>query len=313
MSPKVSLIMPLYNAEKYVEEAIESILSQTYTNFELILIDDISTDSTMERVLKYKDGRIRIICNSSNQGIAFSRNRGLEMAQGEYIALMDDDDISLPERFAKQVAFLDSHPEIDFVGARYQNIDEDGIVLSEQKTAYHNPSYIRALFLFQNIISNGEMMFRRERVMEKGIRYSDNQYGMEDFKFWIECSKWGNFYTLDDVVFRHRVHKASETTKTKTNLQKERNQHRKHLVRYSMELSNLSLSEDEFDVVYRFTSDELCHSNVELNSYHKALAKLVCQAREQKLEFAEELDILCRKYYMKQIRNVSDFWSLDNR
>ena len=81
MSPKVSLIMPLYNAEKYVEEAIESILSQTYTNFELILIDDISTDSTMERVLKYKDGRIRIICNSSNQGIAFSRNRGLEMAQ----------------------------------------------------------------------------------------------------------------------------------------------------------------------------------------------------------------------------------------
>lgn len=308
LSKKVSLIMPLYNAEEYVESAIESILNQTYQNFELILIDDVSTDATMQKVSRFSDSRINILHNDKNRGIAYSRNRGLEVAQGEYIALMDDDDISLPERFEKQVSYLNEHPEIDFLGGRYQIISEQGQVLHEPSIAYKNPLYIKALFLFQDIFSNGEMMFRKETVKSHDIRYADNQYGMEDFKFWIECSKVGCFTTMEDVIFQHRVHEKSETIKTKREKADIRRNHRKELVRYSMRLSNILLDESELEIVYRFTSGEKCTLCEDLKKYYDALGKIVKQAYDQRLDFAEELDILCRKHYMKEIRNVDNFW-----
>lgn len=110
-NPKVSVIMPAYNAEKFIEKTINSILNQTYTDFELLIIDDCSTDNTMDVVRRIKDNRIRIINNKTNQGIAKSRNIGLANAKGEYIALMDNDDLTVVDRFEKEVCYLENHPE----------------------------------------------------------------------------------------------------------------------------------------------------------------------------------------------------------
>ena len=108
--------MPAYNAEKYINEAIDSILAQTFTDFEFIIIDDGSTDSTCAIVESYSDSRIRFFKNEHNLGVAATLNRGLDLARGEYIARMDADDISLPTRFEKQAAYMDSHPDVVVCG-----------------------------------------------------------------------------------------------------------------------------------------------------------------------------------------------------
>lgn len=304
----VSLIMPVYNAGKYIEEAINSILNQTYTNFELILIDDVSTDNTWSKVSKYNDSRIKTIHNDKNRGIAYSRNRGIEVARGEYIALMDDDDISTPDRFEKQVNYLDEHLEYDFIGGRYQTIDEKGNVISENRVAYYNPNFIKAMFLFQNVYCNGEMMFRKSVIDKYHIRYEDGQYGMEDYRFWIECSKVGKFTTLDKVFLQHRIHDQSETNRNILLCDEVREQHRKKLQKYSLELSGIYLEKDELDIMHKYTKKEKCLCLDELEKYRLVLKKIFNQAKRNKAEYIEELDILEKKYFVAQIRHVKDFW-----
>ena len=118
--PKVTVIMPLYNAKKYVREAMDCILNQTFKDFEFLIIDDCPTDGTLDIVNQIQDNRIRIIHNGKNQGIAYSRNRGLAEAKGEYIALMDDDDLTPLDRLEREVSFLDDYPEIGVIGGNIE-------------------------------------------------------------------------------------------------------------------------------------------------------------------------------------------------
>jgi len=124
MKPTVSVLMPVFNGEQFLRPAMNSILNQTFTDFEFIIVDDGSTDHSREILNSYTDSRVRLICNESNIGLTDSLNRGLEAASGNYIARMDQDDISLPERLAKQVAFMDSHPEVGVCGTWAKDIDQ---------------------------------------------------------------------------------------------------------------------------------------------------------------------------------------------
>lgn len=146
--PKVSVIMPLYNAEKYVEKAIYSILQQTCSDFELILIDDQGSDKTIEIARSIIDDRIVYVCNEENLGIAKSRNKGINQAQGDYIALMDDDDIAPLDRLEKEVNFLDCHSEYDVVGGRMGVIDANDTIVKLYNEPLMNPNYIRASLMF---------------------------------------------------------------------------------------------------------------------------------------------------------------------
>src|SRR4051812_9656174 len=110
-SPKVTALIPVYDREPYVGEAIESILAQTFTDFELLVIDDGSTDRSRDIVRSYRDSRVRLGCNANNEGIPKTRNKGLRLARGEYLAFLDSDDWACAERFARQVTFLDTHPD----------------------------------------------------------------------------------------------------------------------------------------------------------------------------------------------------------
>lgn len=308
MSKLVSVIMPAYNAEKYIGKAIESILNQTYLRIELLIIDDVSTDSTMEVVARYKDSRIRVFHNSQNQGIAYSRNVGLDNAKGEYIAILDDDDLATPQRIEKQVDFLENNPDIDFVGGKYQTIDESGAILSKENLAYYNPLYIKALFLFQDIYSNGEMVFRKSTVDKYGIRYAEKQYGMEDFRFWIQCSKVGKFYSIDEVFLYHRIHGGNESIRNLTECAEERWQHKMELQKYSMRLSGIELSEEQHRVINAFTDHGKCTTREQLEEYYHALKEVVSQAQQKKLDCTAELQILCRKYLAYQIRHCEKLW-----
>ena len=126
-TPKVTVLMPVYNCEAYVGEAIDSILGQSFTDFEFLIIDDASNDNTVSVIQSFTDSRIRLIEKPRNTGYTNSLNYGLTIAKGEYIARMDGDDISLPERFAKQVTFMDAYPEVVACGTTYSIIGSSEI------------------------------------------------------------------------------------------------------------------------------------------------------------------------------------------
>lgn len=133
MKLTVTVIMPVYNVEKYVGFAIESIISQTFEDFKLLIIDDASTDHTLEVINQYHNKRIELIENHTNIGIANSLNRGLALANSPYIARMDGDDISKPTRFEKQIAYMKSDSKLSIVGSYMELIDDNGLILKKKR------------------------------------------------------------------------------------------------------------------------------------------------------------------------------------
>ena len=198
--PKVSVIMPCYNVEKYVGEAIESILNQTFTDFEFIIINDGSTDDTSKIVRQYakQDNRIKFIDNKKNRGFIATSNQCLDVATGEYVAKMDSDDISLPERLAKQVDFLDSHPEYGMVGCMYKKFGMSNDIR-------HLPEKCLLLdFLYgcQTTI----VMFRRSIVEQHNLRYDSDYFACEDYDFYSRFVRYAPIANLQQVLYMYRWH-----------------------------------------------------------------------------------------------------------
>src|SRR5690606_37374672 len=127
--PRVTVLLAVHNGERYIQEAIDSILAQTFGDFELLIVNDGSTDATRDLVLSYSDDRIRLVDNDHNIGLPKSLNRGLRLAKGRYIARLDADDISEPDRLAAQVSFLQANPDVAMVGSWYRKIDGEGNTL----------------------------------------------------------------------------------------------------------------------------------------------------------------------------------------
>lgn len=206
--PKVSVIMPAYNAEKYIGEAIDSILAQTFVDFEFIILNDCSTDRTEEIILSYCDPRIVYLKNEKNLGVAATLNRGLDLACGEYIARMDADDISLPERFAKQVAYLDKHGSTAVLGTALELFDENGVISSRWSSV--DAKQMKVDLFFSCGLAHPSVMMRRDVVQSFG-GYDVRFEGLEDYHLWCRISGRYDVVTLPDLLFRYRVHSAQVT------------------------------------------------------------------------------------------------------
>ena len=203
-TPLVSVFIPVYNAEKYIAESLESILNQTYQNLEIILVDDGSTDRSVEIIESYQDERIKLIRNEKNMGIPFTRNVGLENASGKYMAIMDSDDISLPERIEKQVKYLENHPEIDVVGSYYYKFS--GEKTREIRLTYIHPDEIDIVLLFYSPISNPSSMVRLETVRKHRLKYNLNYFVAQDYGFWVEISKvGGKIAVIPEFLLKYRT------------------------------------------------------------------------------------------------------------
>lgn len=308
--PKISVIMPVYNAEAYIEQAIDSVLRQTYSNFELIIINDCSLDNSMDIVRKYTDPRIIIINNEKNSGIAYSRNQGLESSTGKYIAIMDDDDISLPYRFEHEVDFLEENSDIDIVGGRYQTIDADGHVIKTRGMVYHNPRYIKAMHLLQNVYPNSAVMLRKCLIDKYNLRYCDDCLGMEDFRFWIECSKVGYMSNIDELVFQYRISSNSESRRVLDNHIDERKKLYAEFQRYSLYRSGFRLNEDELNILNKVMSEKegFCDSIVELKKLYKILHKVINQSKQMNCENSVEIEKFCRTILSEKISEMDGWW-----
>lgn len=202
--PKVSVILPAYNAEQYLAAAIESILGQTFTDFEFIIVDDGSTDRTGEIIRSYArvDARIRLLPNKRNLGIVESLNRGIRESRGIYIARMDHDDISLPRRLAVQVEFLDSRPSTALVASNVILIDEAGEAFGIRRLPESHEE-IADLTVLGNQIVHPTVMIRKEALEE--VRGYPKIAHAEDYALWIEMISHGmRLYTIQEPLVRYR-------------------------------------------------------------------------------------------------------------
>jgi glycosyltransferase involved in cell wall biosynthesis len=209
-SPSVSVCMPVYNTERYVAEAVESILAQTFGDFEFIIIDDGSTDGSraiLERYAK-QDDRIRLI-SRPNTGIVGARNEALGLARGELIAVMDSDDVALPERFELQVAYLREYPECVMVGSRVLAMDPEGDPLGEWNHAQSHEEIEEVLLDVNSdsCIGHPAVMMRREAVLEVG-KYKDRA-PVEDRDLFLRLGERGRLANLPQVLLRYRLHPSS--------------------------------------------------------------------------------------------------------
>ena len=202
----VSVVMPVYNGEKYLREAVESILAQTFRNFELIAVDDGSTDGSASILAGYRqqDERIVILTHSKNQGIVSALNRGLEIAQGKYIARMDADDVSLPERFERQVEFLETHPQVGVLGSEAIFMDSQGQDIARMAQT-HDDLSIRWTSLLANVFFHPTVMFRRAVLTEFNLGYQPGLQSGQDYDLWVHMLEHTQGANLDQPLVRYRV------------------------------------------------------------------------------------------------------------
>jgi glycosyltransferase involved in cell wall biosynthesis len=166
--PKVTVLMPAYNAANYIGEAIDSVLQQTFTDFELLIINDGSTDNTKQVIESYDDNRIILIGHLVNHGIAAALNTGLSKANGEYIARFDADDICVPERLQEQVSFLDNHPDYVLTGSDAEYISENGEHLFYFKSLGHIHEQLLYKIYSHCPFIHSSVMYRKDPVIEAG-------------------------------------------------------------------------------------------------------------------------------------------------
>ncbi len=205
-TPVISVLMAIYNGERFAKEAIESILDQTFTDFELILIDDCSTDNTLQIMKQYDDPRVVIIENERNLGLARSLNRGLEVAQGKYIARMDADDISMPNRFSKQIEYLEKHFDIDICGSWIKSIDINGNSIIFGKCKYPlSSNVINCYLLFQNPVAHPTVIFRK-RIFQKIDNYNPEFNIAQDYDLWTRTIGNCKIANIPDFLLKYRIH-----------------------------------------------------------------------------------------------------------
>jgi hypothetical protein len=207
--PKLTVLMPVYNGEPYVDEAISSVLAQEFQHFEFIIVDDGSSDATPQILQDWasRDRRITILRAPERRGIVCALNYGLENARGEYVVRQDADDICLPGRLARQIAVLDRQKDVILVSANYAIADSDGRPLGTVHVA-NPPDVIHHLLLFGNVVGgHGQVMFRRDAVLRCGGYRKEFELA-EDYDLWARLRHTGRIVIMPVIGMKHRMHRG---------------------------------------------------------------------------------------------------------
>lgn len=207
-NPRATVLLPVHNGQPFLAEAVESLLTQTYADFELVVVDDGSTDGSAELVASYRDARIRLIRNGQRLGLVPTLNRGLELARGALIARQDADDRSHPRRLAEQVRFLHHHPDVALLGTQARVIDRGGRVVGGLDRSREAVS-IRWYHLFDNSFLHSSVMMRREAVQSAGnLAYEPLTY-CEDYALWSKLALRYPAANLEERLIDYRAHSGS--------------------------------------------------------------------------------------------------------
>lgn len=237
--PRVSVVIPAYNREPYVGQAIASVLAQTFGDFELVVIDDGSTDGTRDVVHSFGDQRIRLLCLESNGGIARARNAGVDAARGNYLAFLDSDDVARPTRLAEQVNFLDCHSDHAAVGAWIDWMDARGRPTGRVKRRPPRPEDVSALRLFRQGIENTASMARTAVLRQ--YRHDERFTVSEDFDLWARIAADRPIANLPQVLVLRRAH-VQQTSKGR---EEETRWYRQAIYARQLEALGIAFREDD--------------------------------------------------------------------
>lgn len=203
--PLVSVLMPVYNSEEYIYDAISSILNQSYTKFEFIIINDGSTDKSLEIINCFRDNRIKLFTNETNKGLIFSLNFGISKCAGKYIARMDSDDISCFNRLEKQVKFLENNPDIIILGTSVKYLNNPSKKVNLENILTHEQIKVNLLtktcFFHPTVMLRGEILYNN-----KNLRYDSSKVHVEDYDFWIKLLNYGQLANLNQPLLKYRIH-----------------------------------------------------------------------------------------------------------
>jgi glycosyltransferase involved in cell wall biosynthesis len=208
-TPSITVLMPTYNAAKYIAEAITSVLQQTYTDFELLIVNDGSTDETVAIINSFKDDRI-VLINQPNKGVADALNTGLAYARAPYIARFDADDVCYPYRLEKQIRFLQDNPEYILVGSEAKYILENGEFLFDfHCIAYSHEQIIDKLYFYCPFV-HPAVMYKKQAVIDAG-GYPTHAHNFEDYLLWANLAGSGRLCNLTEPLIKYRLNSSSVT------------------------------------------------------------------------------------------------------
>ncbi|MDD4000869.1 MAG: glycosyltransferase [Bacilli bacterium] len=270
--PKVSIIMPVYNAAKYLDETIKSILNQTYNDFEFLIIDDGSTDNSLEILYSYNDPRIKILKNEKNIGYVKTLNKLIDLSKGEYIARQDNDDISLPDRIEKQVLFLNMNKDVGVCGT-------NAFVFGKKTKMTRMPitdDEIKAYMILYNPMLHPTIMYRKSifEVLNIG-KYNEDLCPAEDYAMWFEISKKTKLANLPEPLLKYRWHE-NNTSQLKKNIQIEKANHiRKEILDYTI---SYQISTEESKLFEIMSNPKLANKK-DLKSVEDTLTKILIKNR----------------------------------
>ena len=271
--PLVSVIIPCYNAENFVESAVRSIMDQTYSNLEIIVIDDCSTDNTPKILEKLagEDSRIIYIRNESNLKLVRTLNKGLRLCQGEYIARMDADDISKKGRIEKQLTFMQTHPNIDVTGCAIEVFGE-GL----KRHIALNPldhKHILAQLFVKSSFFHPTVFFSRRLIESNKYIYDEKFYRIEDYALWVKLANDGVvFANLSDVLLEYRILPHSETRLSEKENHSVRVNYLSRIHSQMVGLTNVELTEEE-QRQYSIATDRALFSLIDINILAKGYKK----------------------------------------
>ena len=210
--PVVTVLMAVRDGAAFLREAIESILRQTFSEFEFAIINDASTDGTRAIIQSYSDPRIFLIDNTTPMGVAASLNRGLDLAKGAYIARMDCDDVSLPDRLERQVEYLEANHHVCVCGSWAELIDEGGRKLGVQKRPFGKQ--MQQEYWIPSPVVHPSAMIRRSQLGD--MRYDEKLNAAEDYDLWLRLNKVCTIDNIPKILLRYRIHKSSATSRRRT-------------------------------------------------------------------------------------------------
>lgn len=272
--PLVSVVIPVYNGEIFLQEAIDSILTQSYSNIELILVNDASSDGSIDIIHSFNDKRIIYLENPKNLGIGLSRKIGIEHAKGKYIALLDQDDIAYPDRLQKQVEFMERNQQIGASSGHADIVDKKGILTGRRiEAAIGNK--LEAELIFQYVFNNPASIYKREAVIQAG-NFRDEF--CEDYSLLIRIAKNQKIANIPYTLIKYRIHGENTSIKKLDQML----QGEKNCIKLIFHSLKMEYNEEMVEHIYNLKPGKNIDQKVPIKIYHDLLVTILNKNKEQK-------------------------------
>ncbi|MDD3876099.1 MAG: glycosyltransferase family 2 protein [Bacteroidales bacterium] len=303
-NPLVTVLMPVYNTEKYIAEAIDSVLNQTFRDFEFLIIDDGSTDDSVKIIESYNDKRIRLVRNDKNIKLIATLNKGIDLALGKYICRVDADDICMPTRLEKQVRFMEHNP--DFVACSsgveifYENSNKRFNILYEEYT-----DEIRIKTIYQNHFVHPSSFIRKEFIINRGLRFSSEFIHTEDYFFFVKLSELGQLHNIKESLVKVRKHMTNVSV-LNSDIQ-DRNSI--NVIKYQLNRIGICPVDIDFDLYFRFFYSSFDFTTDEIEKIENLVIDIIKSNNASEYLPTEKLNtFICDKWYHLCVNSTRYGW-----